>query len=367
MDKKIRAIGAAVLVAVWVALTGFAWFAPAKDISDAERRPLEQWPGLTLETILDGSFMDKFEAYTLDQFPGRDTFRQIKSIFHYYALQQKDNNNIYVVNGYAAQMEYTLNEAALNYAGKIFNIVYENNLKDSGCNIYFTIVPDKGYYLAEGNGYPTLDYDTLFATMEENLPWAEFIDLTDTLKSTDYYYTDPHWRQEHLIPAAQKIANAMGITAPQESDYTKVLLDRPFYGYYYGTAALPMPAEDMYIMTSELLSQCKVYNHETNAYIDVYDMEKLTSKDLYDVFLSGPQALLTIENPNATTDKELIVFRDSFGSSMTPLLVQDYSKVTLVDIRYVSSRWLDRYITFDGQDVLFLYNTLVLNEGTQLK
>ena len=128
-----------------------------------------------------------------------------------------------------------------------------------------------------------------------------------------------------------------------------------------------MEPEELYVMESALLQGCKVYNFETGAYAPVYDMDKVAGKDPYDVFLSGPQSLLRIENPNATIDRELIVFRDSFGSSVTPLLVQDYKTVTLVDIRYLDSRMLDKFLEFHGQDVLFLYSTLVLNSGTTLK
>ena len=99
----------------------------------------------------------------------------------------------------------------------------------------------------------------------------------------------------------------------------------------------------------------------------VYDMDKLNSRDLYDVFLSGSRSLLTIENPGAATDRELIVFRDSFGSSMIPLLIADYKTVTVVDIRYVSSNFLDQLVDFHGQDVLFLYSTSVLNNSSTLK
>ena len=101
--------------------------------------------------------------------------------------------------------------------------------------------------------------------------------------------------------------------------------------------------------------------------MDVYNMDMLDSRDLYDVYLGGAKALLTIENPNATTDRELIAFRDSFGSSMTPLLVKDYAKVTLVDIRYINSMMLGNMIKFQGQDVLFLYSTLVLNSSETFK
>ena len=128
-----------------------------------------------------------------------------------------------------------------------------------------------------------------------------------------------------------------------------------------------MEAETMYIMESDRLNACRVYNYNTQSYTNVYDTEKLTSKDLYDVYLSGSQSLLRIENPGASTDRELIVFRDSFGSSLVPLLVSEYKTVTLVDIRYINSQLLSRYLEFNGQDVLLLYSTLVINNGTTLK
>ena len=77
--------------------------------------------------------------------------------------------------------------------------------------------------------------------------------------------------------------------------------------------------------------------------------------------------VITIENPSAATDKELIVFRDSFGSSLSPLLVEGYAKVTVVDIRYISPVLLGNFIEFHGQDVLFIYSSLVLNNSSTIK
>ena len=67
--NKIRAVGAVVLVVLWAALTAFAWLKPADAYSESERSELDQFPELTVETILSGSFMQKFESYTLDQCP----------------------------------------------------------------------------------------------------------------------------------------------------------------------------------------------------------------------------------------------------------------------------------------------------------
>ena len=123
----------------------------------------------------------------------------------------------------------------------------------------------------------------------------------------------------------------------------------------------------MYLLESDLLADCRVYDYESGQYTDVYNMDKLTSRDLYDVFLSGPKSLLTIENPNAATDRELVIFRDSFGSAIAPLLVRDYARVTLVDIRYIQIDVLNRFLDFHGQDVLLLYSVPVLNNSQTIK
>lgn len=363
--NKIRIWGAVALISVWLALAGLAWLLPSRAASDTERRPLAQFPTLSADTLLDGSFMSDFETYTLDQFPFRDPFRSLKSLVHYYGLGQKDNNGIYLSGGYAAALEYPLSTASVDNALEKFSRIYEKYLQ--GSKVYLAVAPDKSYYLATQNGYPAMDYTALFQQLRQGMPWAEYVDLTDTLGIDAYYRTDTHWRQEKLLPAAQVLSQAMGLTIPKAADFTVTQVEQPFYGVYYGQAALPMPADTIYLLESSLLSDCRVYNHEKGTWGPVYDLVRLTGKDPYEVFLSGPQSLLTIENPNAGTNRELIVFRDSFGSSLVPLLVQDYETVTLVDIRYLSSALLDRFVDFHGQDVLFLYSTLVLNNSAALK
>ena len=109
--------------------------------------------------------------------------------------------------------------------------------------------------------------------------------------------------------------------------------------------------------------------------MSVYQPEKLTGRDPYDFYLGGAAALITVENPAAAqraeeageAPRELILFRDSFGSSIAPLFLADYAKVTLVDIRYMQSAMLDQFIEFDGQDVLFLYGASMINDSFTFK
>ena len=88
------------------------------------------------------------------------------------------------------------------------------------------------------------------------------------------------------------------------------------------------------------------------------------------MYLHGSAAYLTITNPNATTNRELVIFRDSFGSSITPLLAQGYSEVVMLDLRYIMSQALpmmNSFIQFENADVLFLYSSLVLNDALSMK
>ena len=89
--------------------------------------------------------------------------------------------------------------------------------------------------------------------------------------------------------------------------------------------------------------------------------------DAYDVFMGGASALQIVENPENKSGRELIVFRDSFASSLVPLLLEGYSKITLIDLRYMSSSLLPELVTFADQDVLFLYSTLVFNNSAMLR
>lgn len=363
--KKEAKITVLLLTVFFFGFSVFCWVKPAAEYSTTERRKLEQFPKLTLDTVAEGKFMTDFEEYTLDQFPLRDSFRSLKAWVSQKIFGQSDNNDIYVADGFAVKMEYPLKEESLQYAVSRFQNLYKKYLKDSGSEIYVSLIPDKNYFLGKPSGHLTMDYEQLFKTMQKGMPYAEYVDITDLLTIEDYYKTDVHWRQEKLVDVAAKIGDAMGITLTDEHD-TKTLKN-DFYGVYFGQSALALPGEELHYLTNEILEQCTVYNYENNETVGIYDMEKAVGDDPYEIFLSGPISLMKIENPNAETEKELIVFRDSFGSSLVPLLAEGCKSITLIDIRYIQSDFLVNFVDFTDKDVLFLYSTVVLNNSETLK
>jgi hypothetical protein len=258
-----------------------------------------------------------------------------------------------------------LNEDSVKRAGERFQYVYEKYLKDTNTKNYLSIIPDKNYFLGTENGYLSVDYEKMISSLKENTDFLKYIDITKDLGIEDFYKTDTHWREENIVDVAEKIGKEMGTNV--KAEYDVKTLENDFYGVYYGQSALPLEAEEIKYLTNDVLKNCKVFDYQNNKEISVYDMEKAEGKDPYEMFLGGPLSLLTIENENAKTDKELIIFRDSFGSSIAPLLVEGYKKITLVDIRYMHPNLLENYIEFNSQDVLFLYSTSVLNNSETIK
>ncbi len=364
MKFKNIAVSAVFIVLIFGLCAGFV-LKPPNDFSDSERRLLLKFPELSVQTVLSGKFMSDFESYTLDQFPLRDSFRTIKAIVSTKLFMKQDNNDIYVKDGYAAAVEYPLKSDSIQNAAKRFNTIIDKYTTDSN-NIYLSIIPDKNYFLSETSGRLSLDYGALVSQLSSQVKVDKYIDIFGDLGLEDYYKTDTHWRQENLIPVADKLLDAMD-TSSDFKNLSLKSLNKPFYGVYCGQSALPLEAEDLQYFTGGYIDSLKVYDFEHSKDMPVYDMEKANGKDPYEIYLSGSISLLSIDNPQAVSEKELVVFRDSFGSSIAPLLASGYSKVTVVDIRYINSHILGNFIDFENADVLFLYSTLVLNNSEQFK
>ena len=350
---------------------------PVDDFSASERRLLKSMPKLTMESVVNGRFMEEFETYASDQFPMRDAFRSGKVWFAGYVLGQKDQNKIYREEKHLSKLEYPLDVKSVEDAGEQFETLYQYYVKDAGGKAYLSVVPDKNLFLAETNGYPSLDYEALVEHLRENTPDLEYIDIFPFLQLEDYYYTDPHWRQEQIVDVAEKLLQAMQVSIGEQTEPATYLaagqepkicrLETPFYGVYAGQYGLKTESETVYYLKYPEFEKCTVTDLETNRSMPIYDMDRAEGRDPYEMFLSGSKSLIRIDNPTGPKGKRLILFRDSFGSSIAPLLVPCYEQIILVDIRYIRGEILQYFVDFKDADVLFLYSTLVINNSITLK
>lgn len=345
----------------------FSVFIKDVDISYQERRKLAQFP-TNLSSIIqsDSSFFDDLDDYLLDQFPFRDWFRKIKGIASTKIFNKKIDHDVLVNDNYLFQLDTVLNEKSINYLVDKINYIDSQYLENK--KIYFGMIPDKNYYLKDKN-IPKIDYIRLESILKNNLSSnIKWIELKDTLNLESYYRTDIHWRQEKLEPTVIRIKEKMGL---KEGTFPNIKYEyNLFYGALYGRIPSSLDPDNLIYLTNSNINNAKVYNYEKKEIQEVYNSNYLKNVDSYDIFLSGATPLLVINNDNYQESRELIIFRDSFGSSITPLLIDSYSKVTVIDLRYISSKLLDSIdeVSFEtASDILFLYSVPIINNSFTLK
>ena len=126
MRNRIKEICMASMFVLIIVGFGIAFLlSPDKEISTSERRKLSTFPDISLASIQNGEWFEKFEDYSLDQFPLRDNFRTIKAAVEYGIFIKADNNDIYISNGYVCKMDYPLDEDAIVEACEKLNDIYD--------------------------------------------------------------------------------------------------------------------------------------------------------------------------------------------------------------------------------------------------
>jgi len=341
---------------------------PAHAISMNERRKLAQLPKFTLASILNGTYFTDLETFMLDQFPWRDRFLHIKAFNQFYIYNIKDNHNIFIKNGTAVAISYPFTAGADVLAARKMTALIDTYFQDMA--VFVSIIPDKAYYLAAQNGYPAIDYDKIQENIHKGCAQATWISIFDTLTADDYYRTDSHWRQECLQPSVARLLGDLGRNwVPAAYEHHDLY---PFYGVYCGQSSLPLTPDTLTYVTCDLLDHAIVYrctaNSQSLAQAALYEPDMIGKNDPYDLFLGGACSVIVLENPQHQGDgKELYLFSDSFGRSIAPLLLEGYSRVTLIDIRYIRSSRLPELIQYkSGSDVLFLYSIETLAIASSL-
>ena len=331
---------------------------PDKELSTSERRKLASFPEIS--ELTSGKYIEDIDSYLLDHFPLRDQFRSIKANFNYHILQKYDNNGIYLKDNYIFKSEYPTNKDSINNFINKTNKLKELFTEDN--NLYFMIIPDKNYYLKDNN-FLSIDYQ--YINKELSKLNINTIELYNILELSDYYETDTHWKQENLSKVVKHLSTKLNFEY-KETVYKKHSYNK-FYGVYYGESAINRNPETIYYLTNDTINNVDIKYLDNQKLTSVYNKDKLTSFDSYEVYLDGASSFIKITNNNSKSNKELIIFRDSFGSSLSPLLIEYYDKITIIDNRYINSSYIKEYVTFKNQDILFMYSTLLINNSVTLK
>ena len=367
MEKKKPSIREILVFVVFIAVIGVFFVlnltVPAPAILMSERRLPAKLPEISVKSIISGDFMSKFDNYAADRFVFRDTFRSIRAFTVYDIYMQTDKSGLYRTDSVGAGEFKRIDETSFKQTAERIKKAAES-MDAYDMNVYYSVIPDKSVFA--GRYMPGFDLSAAEAILFDVFGDYTYIALSDKLGAGCFYKTDIHWNQPKVLGAASHILSSMGVNPNMDGFQEKRA--GGFRGVYAGQVALPMDADIMdYLelpgLTVSYLSE-KTLEFEPGP---VYDTALFAGGDPYDLFLRGTQPLIVLEN-DAAPERELYLFRDSFGSSLAPLLAASYSRVTVIDLRYIHLSLLDQFIEFKpGSDVLFIYSSQIFNNPSILQ
>lgn len=280
-------------------------------------------------------------------------------------LVSPDANGYLYIDGQYIEAEDSFNIGSAKKFAEKLNTLRADYFPEN--KVFYATIPEKSWF-AKARTTHFLNHDSVTAFLSDALYDWEAIDIASVLTLGDYYTTDRHWRQEELFPVMNLLGEKMGFVIHSDGYESKV-----FEGYKgdYSKKIPDITAESLIYMSNDAIKTATVDNYQDtyskNKVTTVYNEAKLTSKTPYDVFLSGATPLTTIKNPANTSGRRLIMFRDSYGSSIAPLFVEAYSEIVLVDLRYMNSSLLPQFVNFENAEVLFLVSDSIVNNSTLLK
>lgn len=331
-------------------------FLPDRDFSERENRFLQQKPEFSMSALTSGKFTSDFEKYTTDQFAWRDAWTTLKARSEL-LLGKKVNNGVYLcgqdtlIEPFDAPSESVVS-AGMSYVDAL--------CQNTEAKVYFSLIPDKSELW--GGMLPTgapNDSETEFINSCYEQTSAATVDVLNPLaeRSGEYifYHTDHHWTSRGAYYGACAILDAMGL--PEPGDFDVKVVSTEFYGTTWSSSGFSWVAPDFIETWVNAPAGLSVTNYPQGSPVEgkLYDESFLQKKDKYSFFMGGNSPLQSIVTGNEDAPS-LLIIRDSYTDSLVPFLLESFSRIDLLDLRYYRAP-LSKYIEQNGFDnVLVLYS-----------
>ncbi|MEG0691767.1 MAG: DHHW family protein [Oscillospiraceae bacterium] len=366
MDKMFFKI----IFPLWLLLIVVNLAIPKHNFSESENRYLSSFPRFSVETLMNGEFMEGIDTYFNDHFVGRDQWITAQS-FMEYSIGKRESNGVFLCKD--ALMSNLADPDKEIVLGNIKGIQAFTQKYDLPS--YFMLVPSASavQYEKLPRFAQTWDQkqfiDEVYAKLDEQVvPVPIYETLREHKAEYIYYRTDHHWTTQGAFLAYQKLASVMNLPSNEKSDFELSTISNDFMGTLSSKSGIyGIPSDDMKAYQTQTITGFTVYDgKETIRHTSAYFDEFLAKKDKYAYYLGSNQPLVTIHTANAS-GKCLLIFKDSYAHSFAPFLANDYSEITLVDLRYINVD-IDTVVDVKSFDeALFLYSTDVFSQQGLLK
>lgn len=364
--KKQAVASVLCFLSIPLTLLGATMLLPKQTVSTIERRKLTSFPNLSWNGLVDQSFQDQADRALSDHLFARKSLLQLRSLVDTVLLGRLDDEGLISREGILIETGQSVSSESIAHAASVFDRIWQTCLKDSHCKVYLGIIPDKAYFLRDDPDVLTMDYDAFFEDAASLLPAAQQIDLASSLNLHSYYASDPHWKQQTLLQPARLLADSMGVSIPDGWSQKDA---GPFAGSQGAVSTLDRAEDRLKYLDRPGLEKWTItrYDEHGSSAAGAYDFSKIDSPDPYAFFLGGAAGMITIDNPDSSSQRQLVLFGDSYSWSMGLLLASAYEKTTIIDLRNIPSFRIPSLVDFSDQDVLFLYSMSILNDSSALR
>ncbi len=330
---------------------------PDRDFSQQENRYLQRLPIFSLDALTEGDYTADFEKYTTDQFPFRDAWTSLKARCEL-LLGKKENNGVYYCAGGALIPHFDV--PAKEAVDK--NIDYLNALVDNtDIPVYFGLIPGAGEVQSS-----LLPKNAPIGSQQTVIDWAYGrsrainIDVQSALSAHKdeyiFYRTDHHWTSLGAYYGSLALRQAWALPCPALDSYQRQTVSESFYGTTYSSSgyAWVAPDEMETFVPDDGSATVLDLGNDPPTEGPLYDTSFLDVKDKYSMFLGGNTPLRSIDTGHE--GEKLLVIRDSYSDSLAPFLLDSFSRIDLMDLRYYRDS-LAQYIQDNGFDkILVLYS-----------
>ncbi|MEE0795720.1 MAG: DHHW family protein [Oscillospiraceae bacterium] len=332
---------------------------PDRQFSEQENRYLQMRPEFSFKSLFSGDYTSKFETYTTDQFTFRDEWITLKAASEL-ALGKQENNDVHLCeNGTLIEGFKRPESSVLDSNMSALNTLVGN----TDAKVYFALIPDKS--------------DLYSSLLPKNVPNdsekevidycygqsnATNVDIYSALSAhTDeyiFYRTDHHWTSLGAYYGLSALAESMGLPCPALDSYTdRHVVSEEFYGTTWSSSGFSWVDPDTMEIFVNAPEGLKVTSYPQGSPVEgkLYDFSFLEKKDKYSMFMGGNCPMHVIETGNE--DKpSLLILRDSYMDSLIPFLLDDFSEIHVLDLRYYRAS-LKAYIEQNNFDnVLVCYS-----------
>ena len=335
---------------------------PDREMSEEENRMLASKPKLTFSTLVNGDFMEQYEEYLSDQFAGRDLWHRMKVALDRFGGSRMENG-IYI--GKDGQLLQDIQVPDQEHLSENLDAIKEFTETYQDIPVTMILVPDAACIL--NDRLPWLasveDQNQMISMVEQSLgdsvTWVDAASALNKHKREKIYYlTDHHWTSLGAFYTFQEAATALGIEEDVSDKFLSYTVSDSFNGVLASESGAGLGTEeniDIYVPREGDNDVIVNYVNESKRTTSLYDSSKLETKDQYGVFLGGNTSLIDIRTVS-TSQKRLLVVKDSFANSFIPFLAPYYREIVVVDPRYYSVTIEDIMSSYRITDALFLYS-----------